>query len=71
LVHADCYFWRTTQQQKIDYIEERDGKIHAWEIKWNPKKGKRKFPGTFLKNYETATTTVVTPDNMEEFLLEI
>ena len=71
LVHADCYFWRTTQQQEIDYIEERDGKIHAWEFKWNPKKGKKKFPRTFLKNYETATTTVVTPDNMEEFLLEI
>lgn len=29
------YFWRTTSQQEIDYIEEVDGKITAYEIKWN------------------------------------
>ena len=29
------YFWRTTSQQEIDYIEEIDGKISAYEIKWN------------------------------------
>jgi len=26
---ANRYFWRTTQQQEIDYIEERDGKLTA------------------------------------------
>ncbi len=69
LIYAKCYFWRTTQQQEIDYIEERDQKIYAYEFKWNPKKGRRKFPRTFLKNYENVTTAVITPDNTEEFLL--
>ncbi len=69
LICTKCYFWRTTQQQEIDYIEERDQKIYAYEFKWNPEKGRRKFPKTFLKNYENVTTAVITPDNMEEFLL--
>lgn len=26
------YFWRTTSQQEIDYVEETEGKIFAFEI---------------------------------------
>src|SRR5574344_300991 len=35
---ANYYFWRTTQQQEIDFIEESDGLFTAFEMKWNPKK---------------------------------
>jgi len=45
------YFWRTQQQQEIDYLEEVDGKLNAFEFKWSPKK-KGHFPLTFTKNYE-------------------
>ena len=37
--HCNMYFWRTTSQQEIDYIEESDGMMSAFEMKWNPKKG--------------------------------
>jgi len=48
---VSSYFWRTTQQQEIDYLEERQGKLFAYEIKWSPAK-KQKFPTTFAENYE-------------------
>jgi len=48
-IHANTYFWRTRQQQEIDYIEERDGKLCACEFKWNVKKNseisKNIYPG--------------------------
>ncbi|HFQ89137.1 MAG TPA: ATP-binding protein, partial [Desulfobulbus sp.] len=34
---VDRYFWRTTQQQEIDYIEESAQFLTAWEFKWNVK----------------------------------
>lgn len=66
-VHLNKYFWRTTQQQEIDYIEERDGNISAYELKWNVKSGK-KIPQTFLKAYPAAVCKVINPDNYPELL---
>lgn len=65
---ASSYFWRTSQQQEIDYIEKIDNQILACEIKWNPK-AKYKIPVTFSTNYENVESKIVTPDNYEEFLL--
>ncbi len=43
------YFWRTQQQQEIDYVEDSDGMITAFEFK----SGKRKvsFPQAFKTAY--------------------
>ncbi len=66
---ATQYFWRTTQQQEIDLIEESENnKFTAFECKWN-KKATDKFPQTFTKNYEPSDTYTITPGNFEEFLL--
>ena len=35
-IFAKTYFWRSYQQQEIDYVEESDGMFSAWEMKWNP-----------------------------------
>ena len=69
-IQADKYFWRTTQQQEIDYIEERRQQLHAYEFKWNTKKGAVRFPKTFLRNYEDVLTKTITPANYDEFLDE-
>ena len=61
------YFWRTHQQQEIDYIEEYGGKLHAYEFKWSTHK-KAKFPKTFLKAYPNSETRVITPENYIEFI---
>lgn len=67
---ANSYFWRTTQQQEIDYIEKNDNSILACEIKWNAKT-KYKIPVTFSVNYANVTSKIVSPENYEEFLLTL
>lgn len=66
--YAKSYFWRTTQQQEIDYIEEADGQFTAFEMKWNPRKKTTPLPAVFLKTYPVAQEAVVTPDNYLEWL---
>jgi len=61
------FFWRTTQQQEIDYIEDRDGVINAYEFKWGGKKN-QKFPVTFTKAYPDAKTQLITPENYFDFI---
>jgi len=66
---ANRYFWRTTQQQEIDYIEEQEGKLFAYEFKWNPKKAKTRFPKTFVKAYQDTSYQVITSLNYDMFLM--
>lgn len=61
-IYSNIYFWRTHSQQEIDYIEERDGKLYAYEIKWNIKKVS-KLPSSFNKAYPENTFEVITPEN--------
>ncbi len=65
---CNSWFWRTAQQQEVDYLEEEDGRLSAFEFKYNPKKTAR-APLTFSKAYPEASFKVITPDNIEEFLL--
>ncbi len=66
--YAKSYFWRTTAQQEIDYIEETDGRFTLFEMKWNPRKSQTSFPTPFLKNYPVRAKIVVTPQNYTEVL---
>jgi predicted AAA+ superfamily ATPase len=63
------FFWRTTGQQEIDYIEEEDGELRAFEFKWN-KATKAKISKTFSNTYPNAVTAVVSPENYESFILK-
>ena len=67
---AQSWFWRTRQQQEIDYLEEEDGRLLAFEFKWNERKGNVKCPDSFLKAYPHVEFKVITPKNVEEFLME-
>ena len=49
LTLASSYFWRTVRQQEIDYVEEVNMKIKAYEFKWNAKR-KVKFSKSFWKS---------------------
>jgi predicted AAA+ superfamily ATPase len=66
-IYGNSYFWRTQKQQEIDFIEERDGKLFAFEIKWNTN-AKTKFPKTFIENYQDSVLEVITPKNFESFV---
>lgn len=59
--YCSTYFWRTNTQQEIDYIEVYDGTMTAFEMKWNPKKAKVRFPKSFLEAYDIKETEVIPP----------
>lgn len=61
------YFWRTYDQQEIDWIEDRGGQLFGYEFKWNSRK-KVKAPGGWSKAYPDAKFMVVNPDNYSEWL---
>lgn len=67
-IYANQYFWRTHSKQEIDYIEEKEGHIYAYEIKWNPRK-KIKFPEKFITTYTPKELKVITQSNFDEFIM--
>ncbi len=64
---AQSYFWRTKQQTEIDYLEESDGILQAFEFKWNTHK-KNRCPLVFANAYPEATFRIITPANIDDFL---
>ncbi len=62
---ASMHFWRTKQQQEIDFIEEKDGNITGFEFKWNQKR--TKFPKKFIETYN-AKGFVIDRSNFREFV---
>jgi uncharacterized protein len=65
--YGNVYFWRNKAQAEIDYIEEQDGVITAFELKWNPKT-RVKFPKAFTNAYSPQNTHTVNRENFWEFL---
>ena len=66
-IFLNRYFWRSRTKQEIDYIEEREGKLFAFEFKWNPK-AKYRFPKIFLENYTENEVAIVNTENYYGFL---
>jgi hypothetical protein len=64
---VNSYFWRTYDQQEIDLIEEKNGKLSAFEFKFNPNK-KVKVPGGWKKGYPNADFQVIHPKNYLDFI---
>ncbi len=65
--YSQLFFWRTKQQQEIDLIEEKDGRLFAYEFKWNSKK-KSKLPTSFENNYSDIEFKVINRENYCEFV---
>jgi predicted AAA+ superfamily ATPase len=61
------YFWRTYDQQEIDLIEEREGKLFAYEMKWNM--GSSKLPAAWKKAYPDSEYKVISLQNYQEWVL--
>ena len=64
---ARSYFWRTTTQSEVDYVEERDGCFAAYEFKWNIRR-KPRPPSAYLAAYPQSDWKVVTLENYQDFL---
>lgn len=66
---VNAYFWRTSDKQEIDYIEEVNGELYLFEMKWNTKKQKTKLPNLFVETYHPKQADVITPENYLLFLI--
>lgn len=64
--YANRYFWKTYNQKEIDFIEEREGKLFAYEFKWN---NKSKVPKEFLNTYPNAKFKTINKENYLDFIL--
>lgn len=66
-IFANRYFWRTYDQKEIDYIEEREGSLHAFEFKWGDIQGK-KIP-EFLQTYPNSDFSTINKTNFWGFII--
>jgi predicted AAA+ superfamily ATPase len=62
------FFWRTYDQQEIDWVEDRGGVLHAYEFKWNAGK-KLRVPAGWKKTYPDSKSYVINPENYKDWLL--
>jgi hypothetical protein len=63
---SNNYFWRTYQQQEVDWVEERDGSLFGYEFKW--KEDKVKVPSQWKNTYPDASFEVINMDNYNQWL---
>ena len=61
------FFWRTYDQQELDWLEEENGKLSGFEFKWSENR-KAKIPTAFAKAYPEATFEVINKQNYLEFI---
>jgi len=61
------YFWRTYDQQEIDWIEERGGNLFAYEMKWKPQK--TKIPAGWSKTYPESKFKIITSENYLDWII--
>lgn len=66
-IYANVYFWRTYNQQEIDLIEEREGRLIGYEAKWSQRKTVQP-PRLWVETYSNAEYQVISPDNYLEFV---
>jgi len=64
-IFSNNYFWRTYDKKEIDFVEEREGNLFGYEIKW--KKEKVKTPALWQNTYPKASFTLITRENFLEF----
>jgi len=67
---ANLYFWRTYDQQEVDLVEEREGRLHGYEFKW-AQVNRISPPKDWLNTYSNADFKVIGRENYQEILLPI
>lgn len=68
-IAAINYYWRTYDQQELDWVEETNGNLSAYEFKWNNRK-QVKPPAAWAKTYTKANFEVINPDNYLDWIVE-
>ena len=66
---SQTYFWRTYDGQEVDVIEEQNGRIHGYEVKWSPGK-KARTPTSWKTTYPDALLTLINRENYLPFIVD-
>jgi uncharacterized protein len=66
LEQANNYFWRTYSQKEIDLVEEREGKLFGYEMKWGAAQAKP--PKEWLEAYPNASWQLINRQNYLELI---
>lgn len=66
-IFSNDFFWRTYDRQEIDLVEERGGKLYAYEFKWKPQKVKA--PKAWADAYPDSEFQVISKENFLDFLI--
>ena len=66
-INSNNYYWRTYDQQEIDWIEEREGKLYAYEIKWSAEK-RIKEPVAWANAYPNSSFHLINSENYLDFI---
>ncbi|RII28022.1 MAG: AAA family ATPase [Geobacter sp.] len=66
LEQANNYFWRTYTQKEIDLVEEREGKLFGYEMKWGAAQAKP--PKEWLEAYPNASWQLINRQNYMELI---
>ncbi len=64
---SNNFFWRTYDQQELDWVEERGGRLYGYELKWG--KASAKAPSGWTNTYPESSFKVIHPDNFREFVI--
>lgn len=65
-ISSNNYFWRTYEQQEIDWVEERSGSLYGYEFKW--KENKVKIPSQWKNAYPDSSFEVINNTNFEKWI---
>jgi uncharacterized protein len=63
---SNNYFWRTYTKKEIDFVEEREGRLFGYEMKWG--KARPRSPKEWIDNYPNASWELITRENYLEFI---
>lgn len=66
-IYGSRYFWRNYEGKEIDLIEEREGKLFAYEFKWT--KESSIVPKVFVDNYKNSEYSLINKNNYLNFIL--
>ena len=64
---ANNYFWRTYTKKEIDLVEEKDGLLHGYEMKWG--KARPHPPKEWINAYPGSSWSLVNKENYLDFIV--
>lgn len=65
-ISVNYFYWRTYDQKEIDLVEEREGKLFGFEMKWG--KTKTKVPADFLRSYPDSDYKIINKESYLDFI---